>query len=165
MLGDQMPNRHDFLRVKEAAELLGVSSNTIRAWGGAGMIPDIVIRSIASDSTSGPNSRVCSEESRSPDVEARKRNSQLGSATQGQRADYLHRFRVDRRRVVAKPVAAREPVRIRALPSSSLPSNVRTLPVHVYAIRIATMTGASAAFGQPAGSGIFVPHPGAQVND
>ena len=30
----------EFLRVKEAAELLGVSPNTIRAWGGEGKIPE-----------------------------------------------------------------------------------------------------------------------------
>lgn len=35
MLRDQ-----GFLRVKEAAELLGVSPNTIRAWGAAGKIPE-----------------------------------------------------------------------------------------------------------------------------
>ena len=28
------------LRVKEAAELLGVSPNTVRAWGAAGKIPE-----------------------------------------------------------------------------------------------------------------------------
>jgi len=33
--------RHQgFIRVKEAAELLGVSPNTIRAWGAAGKIPE-----------------------------------------------------------------------------------------------------------------------------
>lgn len=35
-----MPDRNDFLRVKEAAALLGVSPNTIRAWGGGGKIPE-----------------------------------------------------------------------------------------------------------------------------
>jgi len=35
MLRDQ-----GFLRVKEAAELLGVSPNTVRAWGAAGKIPE-----------------------------------------------------------------------------------------------------------------------------
>ena len=29
-----------YLRVKEAAELLGVSPNTVRAWGGDGKIPE-----------------------------------------------------------------------------------------------------------------------------
>jgi excisionase family DNA binding protein len=29
-----------YLRVKEAAELLGVSPNTVRAWGAAGKIPE-----------------------------------------------------------------------------------------------------------------------------
>jgi DNA (cytosine-5)-methyltransferase 1 len=35
-----MPTSNDFLRVKEAAEMLGVSPNTIRAWGGDGKIPE-----------------------------------------------------------------------------------------------------------------------------
>jgi DNA (cytosine-5)-methyltransferase 1 len=35
-----MPTSHEFLRVKEAAELLGVSPNTIRAWGEDGKIPE-----------------------------------------------------------------------------------------------------------------------------
>ena len=35
-----MPTSDEFLRVKEAAELLGVSPNTIRAWGGEGKIPE-----------------------------------------------------------------------------------------------------------------------------
>jgi DNA (cytosine-5)-methyltransferase 1 len=35
-----MPSSDDFLRVKEAAEMLGVSPNTIRAWGGDGKIPE-----------------------------------------------------------------------------------------------------------------------------
>jgi excisionase family DNA binding protein len=30
----------EYLRVKEAAELLGVAPNTIRAWGGDGKIPE-----------------------------------------------------------------------------------------------------------------------------
>jgi predicted site-specific integrase-resolvase len=29
-----------YLRVKEAAKLLGVSPNTVRAWGAAGKIPE-----------------------------------------------------------------------------------------------------------------------------
>ena len=29
-----------YVRVKEAAKLLGVSVNTVRAWGGAGKIPE-----------------------------------------------------------------------------------------------------------------------------
>src|SRR3954449_2249368 len=36
----QMPKRDEYLRVKEAAALLGVSPNTIRAWGGEGKIPE-----------------------------------------------------------------------------------------------------------------------------
>ena len=35
-----MPTPDEFLRVKEAAKLLGVSPNTIRAWGGEGKIPE-----------------------------------------------------------------------------------------------------------------------------
>ncbi len=35
-----MPTPSEYLRVKEAAELLGVSPNTIRAWGGEGKIPE-----------------------------------------------------------------------------------------------------------------------------
>jgi DNA (cytosine-5)-methyltransferase 1 len=35
-----MTDRNEFLRVKEAAALLGVSPNTIRAWGGGGKIPE-----------------------------------------------------------------------------------------------------------------------------
>jgi DNA (cytosine-5)-methyltransferase 1 len=35
-----MPAPDDFLRVKEAAEMLGVSPNAIRAWGGDGKIPE-----------------------------------------------------------------------------------------------------------------------------
>lgn len=35
-----MSVRNDFLRVKEAAALLGVSPNTVRAWGGGGKIPE-----------------------------------------------------------------------------------------------------------------------------
>jgi len=35
-----MPTRDDFVRVKEAAELLGVCSNTVRAWGAEGKIPE-----------------------------------------------------------------------------------------------------------------------------
>ena len=33
-------DRNRMLRVKEAAELLGVSPNTVRAWGAAGKIPE-----------------------------------------------------------------------------------------------------------------------------
>lgn len=32
--------REGFLRVKEAAELLDVSPNTVRAWGASGKIPE-----------------------------------------------------------------------------------------------------------------------------
>ena len=35
-----MMEREGFLRVKEAAELLDVAPNTIRAWGAAGKIPE-----------------------------------------------------------------------------------------------------------------------------
>ena len=35
-----MPTPSEYLRVKEAAELLDVSPNTIRAWGGEGKIPE-----------------------------------------------------------------------------------------------------------------------------
>lgn len=35
-----MMRRDGFLRVKEAAELLGVSPNTVRSWGEAGKIPE-----------------------------------------------------------------------------------------------------------------------------
>jgi DNA (cytosine-5)-methyltransferase 1 len=35
-----MMRREGYLRVKEAAELLGVSPNTVRSWGGAGKIPE-----------------------------------------------------------------------------------------------------------------------------
>jgi excisionase family DNA binding protein len=46
-----MPHEHEhgdesmlrdqgFIRVKQAAELLGVSPNTVRAWGAAGKIPE-----------------------------------------------------------------------------------------------------------------------------
>jgi DNA (cytosine-5)-methyltransferase 1 len=34
-----MMRREGFLRVKEAAELLGVAPNTVRSWGEAGKIP------------------------------------------------------------------------------------------------------------------------------
>ncbi len=32
--------RERYMRVKEAAAVLGVSSNTVRAWGAAGKIPE-----------------------------------------------------------------------------------------------------------------------------
>lgn len=35
-----MPAQVAFVRVKEAAEMLGVSPNTIRAWGAAGKIAE-----------------------------------------------------------------------------------------------------------------------------
>lgn len=35
-----MLRNQGYLHVKEAAELLGVSINTVRAWGGAGKIPE-----------------------------------------------------------------------------------------------------------------------------
>jgi DNA (cytosine-5)-methyltransferase 1 len=35
-----MMQREGYLRVKEAAELLGVSPNTVRSWGEAGKIPE-----------------------------------------------------------------------------------------------------------------------------
>lgn len=35
-----MLEREGYLRVKEAAELLGVSPNTVRAWGADGKIPE-----------------------------------------------------------------------------------------------------------------------------
>ena len=35
-----MMRREGYLRVKEAAELLGVSPNTVRSWGEAGKIPE-----------------------------------------------------------------------------------------------------------------------------
>jgi len=34
-----MMRREGYLRVKEAAELLGVAPNTVRSWGEAGKIP------------------------------------------------------------------------------------------------------------------------------
>jgi DNA (cytosine-5)-methyltransferase 1 len=36
----EMLQREGFVRVKEAAELLGVCSNTVRAWGAEGRIPE-----------------------------------------------------------------------------------------------------------------------------
>ena len=36
-----MATRDDFVRVKEAAELLGVCANTVRTWGAAGKIPEL----------------------------------------------------------------------------------------------------------------------------
>jgi DNA (cytosine-5)-methyltransferase 1 len=38
--GFVMLRTQGYLRVKEAASLLGVSPNTVRAWGGAGKIPE-----------------------------------------------------------------------------------------------------------------------------
>lgn len=35
-----MMRREGYLRVKEAADLLGVSPNTVRSWGEAGKIPE-----------------------------------------------------------------------------------------------------------------------------
>lgn len=35
-----MATRDEFVRVKEAAELLGVCTNTLRSWGAAGKIPE-----------------------------------------------------------------------------------------------------------------------------
>jgi MerR family copper efflux transcriptional regulator len=35
-----MDRQAEYLRVKEAAELLGVSPNTVRAWGEGGKIPE-----------------------------------------------------------------------------------------------------------------------------
>ncbi len=35
-----MATRDEFVRVKEAAELLGVCTNTVRTWGVAGKIPE-----------------------------------------------------------------------------------------------------------------------------
>lgn len=35
-----MADQVEYLRVKEAAAFLGVSPNTIRAWGGGGKIPE-----------------------------------------------------------------------------------------------------------------------------
>jgi DNA (cytosine-5)-methyltransferase 1 len=35
-----MPKAEQFLRVKEAAKLLGVAPNTVRAWGERGKIPE-----------------------------------------------------------------------------------------------------------------------------
>ena len=42
-----------YLRVKEAAKLLGVSPNTVRAWGAAGKIPEFGTRYNATGCTSG----------------------------------------------------------------------------------------------------------------
>ena len=38
--GQAMLKREGYLRVKEAAELLGVCANTVRAWGAEGKIPE-----------------------------------------------------------------------------------------------------------------------------
>ena len=35
-----MMRREGYLRVKEAAEFLGVAPNTVRSWGQAGKIPE-----------------------------------------------------------------------------------------------------------------------------
>lgn len=35
-----MESMEEFVRVKEAAEILGVAPNTIRSWGGDGRIPE-----------------------------------------------------------------------------------------------------------------------------
>lgn len=35
-----MANHDEFVRVKDAAELLGVCTNTVRSWGAAGKIPE-----------------------------------------------------------------------------------------------------------------------------
>ena len=35
-----MATRNEFVCVKEAAELLGVCTNTLRSWGAAGKIPE-----------------------------------------------------------------------------------------------------------------------------
>ncbi len=35
-----MAKQLDFLRVKEASELLGVCSNTLRSWGSLGKLPE-----------------------------------------------------------------------------------------------------------------------------
>jgi len=35
-----MPTRDDFVRVKQAAQLLGVCPNTVRAWGAEGKIAE-----------------------------------------------------------------------------------------------------------------------------
>jgi excisionase family DNA binding protein len=37
---DCMLRTQGYMRVKEAAKLLGVSPNTVRAWGAAGKIPE-----------------------------------------------------------------------------------------------------------------------------
>jgi len=38
--GTEMPSTTELVRVKEAAELLGVSPNTVRIWGANGKIPE-----------------------------------------------------------------------------------------------------------------------------
>lgn len=35
-----MPNLQEYLTIKEAAEFLGVTANTLRNWGAAGKIPE-----------------------------------------------------------------------------------------------------------------------------
>ena len=35
-----MPAKNEFLTVKQTAEVLGVSPNTVRTWGGSGKLPE-----------------------------------------------------------------------------------------------------------------------------
>ncbi|HEY1249624.1 MAG TPA: helix-turn-helix domain-containing protein [Thermoanaerobaculia bacterium] len=39
MTDRHLPNLHDYLTVAQAAAVLGVASNTVRAWDAAGKIP------------------------------------------------------------------------------------------------------------------------------